>query len=56
MRGIYPTAVVIGTEGAEEVPEERIANFARQIIENRSRADTFGPDAAHRSTDARGDS
>jgi proteasome beta subunit len=56
VRGIYPTAVVIGTEGAEEVPEERIADFARQIIESRSRADTFGPDAAHRFTDARGDS
>ena len=26
VRGIYPTAVVIGAEGAEEVPEERIAD------------------------------
>ncbi|OBB03051.1 proteasome subunit beta [Mycobacteriaceae bacterium 1482268.1] len=56
VRGIYPTAVIIGVDGAEEVPEQRIADFARQVIENRSRADTFGPDAAHRSTDARGDS
>ena len=57
VRGIYPTAVVIGADGAEEVAEDRIAQFARQVIENRSRADTFGPDAtAHRSTDARGDS
>jgi proteasome beta subunit len=57
VRGIYPTAVIIGAEGAEEVPEQRIADFARQVIESRSRADTFGPDAtAHRSTDARGDS
>jgi proteasome beta subunit len=56
VRGIYPTAVVIGAEGAEEVPEQRIADFARQIIESRSRADTFGPDGVHRSTDARGDS
>jgi len=56
VRGIFPTAVVIGTEGAEEVPEARIADFARQIIESRSRADTFGPDSAHRSNDARGDS
>ncbi len=56
VRGIYPTAVVIGTEGAEEVPEERIADFARQVIESRSRADTFGSDVAHRLTDARGDS
>jgi proteasome beta subunit len=56
VRGIYPTAVAIGADGAEEVPEERIAQFARQIIESRSRADTFGPDATHRSTDARGES
>ncbi len=56
VRGIYPTAVVISAQGAEEVPEQRIADFARQVIENRSRADTFGPDAVHRSTDARGDS
>nr|WP_090339193.1 proteasome subunit beta [Mycolicibacterium malmesburyense]CRL67358.1 proteasome, beta subunit [Mycolicibacterium malmesburyense] len=55
VRGIYPTAVLIDAEGAEEVSEERIADFARQVIENRSRADTFGPDAVHRSTDARGD-
>lgn len=55
VRGIYPTAVVIGAEGAEEVPEERIAALAREVIENRSRVDTFrtrsGP-----STDVRGDS
>ncbi|KUH80990.1 MULTISPECIES: proteasome subunit beta [unclassified Mycobacterium] len=56
VRGIYPTAVIIGADGAEEVSEERIAEFARQVIENRSRSDTFGPDAVHRSTDARGDS
>lgn len=56
VRGIYPTAVIIGADGAEEVPEERIAESARQIIENRSRSDTFGPDNVHRPTDARGDS
>jgi proteasome beta subunit len=56
VRGIYPTAVIIGAEGAEEVAEQRIADAARQIIESRSRADTFGPDVGHRSTDARGDS
>lgn len=56
VRGIYPTAVVIGADGADDVPESRIAEFARQVIESRSRADTFGPDAVHRSTDARGDS
>ncbi|MGE2724915.1 proteasome subunit beta [Mycolicibacterium pulveris] len=56
VRGIYPTAVIIGEDGAEEVSEERIAELAREVIESRSRADTFGPDATHRSTDARGDS
>ncbi|MEO3759184.1 proteasome subunit beta [Mycobacterium sp. B14F4] len=56
VRGIYPTAVTIGADGAEEVTEARIAELARQVIENRSRADTFGPDAIHRPTDARGDS
>jgi proteasome beta subunit len=54
VRGIYPTAVIIGAEGAEEVPEERIAALAREVIENRTQADTFrtrpGP-----STDVRGD-
>ena len=43
VRGIYPTAVVLGAEGAEEVPEERIAALAREVIESRSRADTFRP-------------
>ncbi|BBU22536.1 proteasome subunit beta [Mycobacterium xenopi] len=45
VRGIYPTAVTIGAEGAVEVPEQRIAELAREVIESRSRADTFGPDA-----------
>jgi proteasome beta subunit len=45
VRGIYPTAITIGAEGAAEVPESRIAELAREVIESRSRADTFGPDA-----------
>ena len=45
VRGIYPTAVVIEAEGAQEVTAERIARLAREVIERRSRADTFGPDA-----------
>ena len=45
VRGIYPTAVIIGADGAQEVGEERIAGLARDIIQSRSRADTFGPDA-----------
>jgi proteasome beta subunit len=44
VRGIYPTAVTIGADGAAEVGERRIAELAREVIENRSRADTFGPD------------
>jgi proteasome beta subunit len=45
VRGIYPTAIVLGAEPAEDVPESRIAELAREVIESRSRADTFGPDA-----------
>jgi proteasome beta subunit len=45
VRGIYPTAVVIEGDGAAEVAEERIAGLAREVIESRSRADTFGPDS-----------
>ena len=44
VRGIYPTAVVIEAEGAQEIAEERIAGIARDVIQSRSRADTFGPD------------
>ncbi|TPG33801.1 proteasome subunit beta [Mycobacterium hodleri] len=44
VRGIYPTAVLIGAEGAEEVTEERIAVLARDVIERRTRDDSFGPD------------
>jgi proteasome beta subunit len=44
VRGIYPTAVTIGAEGAEDVAEERIAELAREVIQSRSRSDTFGPD------------
>jgi proteasome beta subunit len=55
VRGIYPTAVVLAAEGAEEVPEERIAALAHEVIERRTRQDTTrtttGPP-----TDARGDS
>jgi proteasome beta subunit len=55
VRGIYPTAVVIGAEGAEEVPEERIAALAREVIESRSAEGTLRSDSGP-STDARGDS
>jgi proteasome beta subunit len=56
VRGIYPTAVILGAEGAEDVAESRIAALAREVIESRSRQDTFGPDSAAQSHDARGDS
>jgi proteasome beta subunit len=42
VRGIYPTVVVIEAEGAVEIAEQRIAELAREVIESRSRADTFG--------------
>jgi proteasome beta subunit len=48
VRGIYPTAVTIGAEGALEVPERRIAELAREVIQSRSRADTFGPDGGEK--------
>ena len=54
VRGIFPTAVVLGADAAEEVPEERIAALARDVIESRSRADTFRTSGGP-STDARGE-
>jgi proteasome beta subunit len=48
VRGIYPTAVTIGAEGAADVPEGHIAELARAVIQTRSRADTFGPDGEPR--------
>ena len=52
VRGIYPTAVTINADGAVEVREQRIAAVCREIIESRSRADTFGPDAEPRGEDS----
>jgi proteasome beta subunit len=48
VRGIFPTAVTIGVDGAVNIAEQRIAELAREVIQTRSRADTFGPDAADR--------
>jgi proteasome beta subunit len=56
VRGIFPTAVVLGADGAESVHEERIARLAREVIQSRSRADTFGPDASSDTDAPRGDS
>jgi proteasome beta subunit len=52
VRGIYPTAVTIGAEGADDVAEERIAELAREVIASRSRTDTFGPDDSARINEA----
>ena len=48
VRGIYPTAVTIDADGAMELPERRIAEIARGVIESRSRADTFDPDGGEK--------
>jgi proteasome beta subunit len=42
VRGIYPTAVLIGAGGAEEVTEARIAGLAREVVERRTRTDGNG--------------
>ena len=43
VRGIFPTAVTIEADGAADVAEDRISSFAREVIEKRSRTDSFGP-------------
>jgi len=52
VRGIFPTAVTIGVDGATNVGEQRIAELAREVIQARSRADTFGPDADRAGSDS----
>jgi len=52
VRGIFPTAVTIGADGAANVAEQRIAELAREVIERRSRTDTFGPDANRAGSDS----
>jgi proteasome beta subunit len=54
VRGIFPTAVRVNADGAADVPEERIAELAREIIESRTRSGT-SRSGAGRSTDARED-
>jgi proteasome beta subunit len=55
VRGIFPTAVRIDADGAVEIPEERIAEVAREIIESRSRSRSVRAKGSP-STDAREDS
>ncbi|WP_330230160.1 proteasome subunit beta [Nocardia sp. NBC_00508] len=39
LRDIYPTAVVVGAEGAVEVPLERLAELARTVVDARAAAE-----------------
>jgi proteasome beta subunit len=52
VRGIFPTAVTIGADGAANVAEQRIAELSREVIQRRSRGDTFGPDADRAGSDS----
>jgi proteasome beta subunit len=52
VRGIFPTAVTIGVDGAINVGEQRIAELAREVIQTRSRTATFGPDADRAGSDS----
>lgn len=42
LRGIYPTAIVIDSDGAVEVPEERLEGIARDIAADREAAEQEG--------------
>lgn len=39
LRGIYPTAIVINEEGADEVTEQRLAEITRDIVADREAAE-----------------
>ncbi|WP_067895940.1 proteasome subunit beta [Nocardia vaccinii] len=43
LRGIYPTAVLIDAEGAVEVPEERLAEIARSLADEREAEEGGAP-------------
>ena len=42
LRGIFPTAVVIDADGAEEIGEDRLAEIARGVIADREAAEEGG--------------
>jgi arginine/lysine/ornithine decarboxylase len=42
----------LAADGVISVPEQRIAELAQEVIERRSRADTFGPDAGRAGSDS----
>lgn len=56
VRGIYPTAVTIDGEGAEEVGEDRVAGLAREVVAARSRTSEYGPDGGPNNEAPRADS
>ncbi|NNH75224.1 proteasome subunit beta [Nocardia uniformis] len=43
MRGIYPTAIVVNAEGAEEVSEQRLTETARAFLDERTAATEDSP-------------
>jgi len=56
VRGIFPTAVTIGADGAQEVSGERVERLARDVIAARTRIDEFGPGSGPSNVAPRADS
>jgi proteasome beta subunit len=56
VRGIFPTAVTIEVDGAQEVTGERIERLAREVIGTRTHTDEFGPGAGPSNVAPRADS
>lgn len=56
VRGIFPTAVSIGADGAQEVPGELVERLARDVIAARTRIDEFGPGSGPSNVAPRADS
>jgi proteasome beta subunit len=56
VRGIFPTAVTIGADGAQEVSGELVERLARDVIAARTRIDEFGPGSGPSNVAPRADS
>ena len=56
VRGIFPTAVTIEVDGAQEVTGERIERLAREVIATRTHTDEFGPGGGPSNVAPRADS
>lgn len=56
VRGIFPTAVTIGSDGAQEVSGELVERLARDVIAARTRIDEFGPGSGPSNVAPRADS